>query len=111
MPLASPLVLYCDNISTINLASNPVLHSRTKHVEVDQHFFREKVTQKALVLAYVSSTDQLADCLTKPLVVSRFQELSTKLTVLPRPMSLRGDVKHVRVTFLVITLHVLLPFC
>ena len=39
-------VLWCDNVSTIALASNPVFHARTKHVEVDYHFIRERVLCK-----------------------------------------------------------------
>lgn len=38
--------LCCDNISAIALASNPVVHMRTKHIEVDYHFIREKVLRK-----------------------------------------------------------------
>lgn len=41
-----PLVLWCDNISAIALASNPIFHARTKHVEVDSHFIREKVLEQ-----------------------------------------------------------------
>ena len=37
------VALYCDNMSSIKLSSNPVFHARTKHIEVDYHFIREKV--------------------------------------------------------------------
>lgn len=69
-----------------------MLHSRSKHVEIDLHFVRERVAAGQLVLAFTSSDTQLADCLTKPLVAARFQALRTKLSVLPRPLSLRGNV-------------------
>ena len=36
------VVIYCDNISSILLANNPVYHARTKHIEVHYHFIREK---------------------------------------------------------------------
>lgn len=39
----SPPVLWCDNTSTLSLAANPVLHARSKHVEIDLHFVRDKV--------------------------------------------------------------------
>lgn len=41
-------ILWCDNMSAISLATNPVFHARTKHVEVDFHFVREKIGQKQL---------------------------------------------------------------
>ncbi|XP_062094387.1 uncharacterized mitochondrial protein AtMg00810-like [Humulus lupulus] len=94
LPLSAPPILYCDNISTLRLASNPVLHSRTKHVEIDQHFVCEKVARHAVQLAYALTAEQIVDCLTKPLVTARFQELRFKLTILPRPVRLRGDVKQ-----------------
>ncbi|XP_062102940.1 uncharacterized mitochondrial protein AtMg00810-like [Humulus lupulus] len=91
--LSSPPSMHCDNVSTLHLASNPVLHARTKHVEIDCHFVRERVRRNALSLVFTPSKEQLADCLTKPLVTSRFIDLRTKLTVLPSPLSLWGDVK------------------
>ena len=43
-------ILWCDNISALALASNPVFHARTKHIEVDYHFVREKVLRRDLLL-------------------------------------------------------------
>ncbi|XP_062085399.1 uncharacterized mitochondrial protein AtMg00810-like [Humulus lupulus] len=93
-PLWVPPMLHCDNMRTLHLASNPVLHARTKHVEIDYHFVRERVKSGHLQLCFTPSDNQVADCLTKPLVASRFQELRTKLTVLPSPVCLRGVVKQ-----------------
>uniref|UniRef100_A0A803PCL0 Uncharacterized protein n=1 Tax=Cannabis sativa TaxID=3483 RepID=A0A803PCL0_CANSA len=87
-PLLVPPTLHCDNISTLHLASNPALHARTKHVKIDNHFVRERVKQGLLRLCFTSSEDQVADCLTKPLISSRFQELRTKLTCFPTPRPL-----------------------
>lgn len=81
--------LYCDNTTAIALTSNPVFHSRTKHIAVDFHFVREKAQQKELTLRYVPSQHQLADQLTKPLPSPRFALLRDKLIVFP-PISLRG---------------------
>jgi hypothetical protein len=59
--------LWCDNIGATYLTSNPVFHGRTKHMEVDFHFVREQVARKAMEVRIISSKDQLADVLTKPL--------------------------------------------
>jgi transposase InsO family protein len=72
-------VLWCDNTSAISLASNPVFHARTKHVEIDYHFVREKVVRGDLAVQFISTTDQLADLLTKALPSPRYVTLSTKL--------------------------------
>eukprot|EP00250_Pteridium_aquilinum_P023347 c26699_g1_i1 orf=1-477(-) len=55
------VVIYCDNLSSIQLARNPVFHARTKHIEVHYHFIREKVLAGEIDLIYVSTEDQVAD--------------------------------------------------
>ena len=44
-PVSSPMKLYCDNKAAISIAHNPVQHDRTKHVEVDRHFIKEKIEE------------------------------------------------------------------
>jgi hypothetical protein len=53
----APVVIYCDNISSILLVNNPVYHARTKHIEVHYHFIREKVLAKEIDLIHVSTED------------------------------------------------------
>lgn len=71
--------IYCDNIGATYLAANPVFHSRMKHLALDYHFVRNHVQSGHLRVTHVSSADQLADALTKPLPRSRFNNLCIKI--------------------------------
>ena len=87
-----PIRLCCDNQSAIHLGKNPVHHERTKHVELDYHFTRDKVLEGLLELLYIPTTDQLADILTKSLASPQFYMLLSKLGVqsVDSTTSLRG---------------------
>ena len=65
--IQSPLVLWCDSMSTISLSTNLVIHSRTKHMELDLYFVREKVIAMELDVHLVPFADQVVDIITKPL--------------------------------------------
>ncbi|RVW19328.1 Retrovirus-related Pol polyprotein from transposon TNT 1-94 [Vitis vinifera] len=69
------MVVFCDNTSAINISKNPVLHSRTKHIDIRHHFIHDLVEDKVVSLEYVPTEGQIADILTKPLDVSRFESL------------------------------------
>ncbi|KAK6163824.1 hypothetical protein DH2020_000688 [Rehmannia glutinosa] len=71
--------IMCDNKSAIAITQNPVLHSRTKHIDVRYHFIRDHVEKKDITLEYISTDKQLADIFTKPLCESRFKELKHEL--------------------------------
>ena len=74
-----PMKLYCDNKSAINISHNPIQHNRTKHIEVDRHFIKEKLEEGEVCMSYGSSKHQLADILTKGLNSSIFHDLVFKL--------------------------------
>ncbi|KAK6119598.1 hypothetical protein DH2020_046661 [Rehmannia glutinosa] len=71
--------IMCDNTSAIAITQNPMLHSRTKHIDVRYHFIRDHVEKKDITLEYISTDKQLADIFTKPLCESRFEELKHEL--------------------------------
>ena len=71
--------LYCDNISALALASNPVHHSKLKHVEVDVHFTRDKVKDGSITLQFISTREQLADLFTKGLCSPQHSFLCSSL--------------------------------
>ena len=77
--VSNPMSLYCDNKVAINIVANPILHDRTKHIEVDKHFIREKLVNAEVCTPYVSSEEQLADIFTKGLHHVRHKDLCDKL--------------------------------
>jgi len=74
-----PINLYCDNKVTIQIAHNPVQHDRTKHVEIDRHFIKEKLDQKIICFPFVNYANQLADVLTKAVSNKDFYHMIGKL--------------------------------
>ncbi|CAN6698705.1 unnamed protein product [Malus baccata var. baccata] len=71
--------LYCENQAAREIANNPVQHDRTKHVEVDRHFIKEKLDVKLIDIPYVRSEEQLADVLTHAVSARVFQDSLDKL--------------------------------
>jgi ATP sulfurylase len=57
--------LYCDNKAAISIIHNLVQHDRTKHVEIDRHFIKEKLLEGIICTPYAKSREQLVDILTK----------------------------------------------
>jgi len=90
----APIVIYCDNTSSILLVNNPVYHARIKHIEVHYHFIREKVIAKEIDFIHVSIKDQVADIFTKALGTDKLKKVQQMLGVLEVDLSLRGNVEN-----------------
>jgi hypothetical protein len=77
----TPMKVYCDNKAAISIAHNPVLHDRTKHVEVDKHFIKEKIDSGEICMSYIPTKSQVADVLTKSLPKRQFDDMVCKLAM------------------------------
>jgi hypothetical protein len=73
--------LWCDNLGAKYLSSNPVFHARTKHIEVDYHFVRERVMRRLLQIDFVPTGDQVADGFTKAITVRQLENFKHNLNL------------------------------
>jgi len=90
LPTSTPR-LYSDNMGAVQLAANPVMHSRSKHFDLDLHFVRDYVQDKRLILLHLPVQFQVANILTKLVSGASFHNFKRKLRVLDLPtLSLRG---------------------
>ena len=69
------MTIMCDNNSTIKLSKNPVMHGRSKHIDVRFHFLRDLTKEGKIALIHCGSKDQIADIMTKPLKIEEFIKL------------------------------------
>ena len=74
-----PMKLYSDNKATISIAHNPIQNDRTKQIEIDCHFIKEKLEEGVICMFFVPSTQRIADILTKGLFKSNFELLTSTL--------------------------------
>jgi hypothetical protein len=73
--------LWCDNLGAKYLSSNPVFHARTKHIEVDYHFVRERVMKNLLQFDFIFTGDQIADGFTKAIPVRQLENFKHNLNL------------------------------
>ena len=66
-------IIYGDNQGAIALARNPQFHARTKHIDTQHHFVREKQHSGEVDLQYIPTDQQVADGLTKALSRDKFE--------------------------------------
>jgi hypothetical protein len=81
VPLTKSTLVYCDNVSTVYLSTNPIQHQRTKHVEIDLHFMREHVAIGDVRILHAPTTSQFTDIFTKGLTTSLFSEFWSSLNI------------------------------
>ena len=74
--------IFCDNTSAIAISNNPVLHSRTKHIDIRYHFIRDHILKGDIELHFIPTEYQLADIFTKPLDEPTFSRLKAELGML-----------------------------
>lgn len=81
IPLPTGPLLWCDNVSALALASNPLSHAQMKYIKVDYHFVCKKVFNQDILVDFIYSTEQIADLFTKDLSSAQFLDLKFKLMV------------------------------
>ena len=91
-PPSRATVVYCDNISAVYMSSNPVQHQRTKHIEIDLHFVRERVALGEIRVLHVPTSSQFADIFTKGLPTLIFLDFRSSLNVDEPHVSPTGGV-------------------
>ena len=74
--------IFCDNTSAIAISNNPVLHQRTKHIDIRYHFIRDHISNGEIELHFIPTEYQLADIFTKPLDEPTFTRLKAELGML-----------------------------
>jgi Reverse transcriptase (RNA-dependent DNA polymerase) len=77
-----PIMMYCDNKTAINIANNPVQHDKTKHVEIDRHFIKDKLDEGIVCMPFVRTKEKIADVFTKGLSITDFSNVIDKMSMI-----------------------------
>ena len=81
--ITTPMVIYCNDTSAINISKNLIIHTKDKHVAMKYHDLRELVQDKQVGMEYVNMKEQLADIFTKALSKDAHEYLRGKIRVIP----------------------------
>jgi hypothetical protein len=77
-----PTLIHCENQSCMKLTENHVFHDRSKHIEIKYHYIWDIVERRVVELQYISTDEQIANILTKPLLRMKYEYFRDKLGVL-----------------------------
>jgi hypothetical protein len=80
-----PIPIYCDNIRTISISKNLMMHSKMKHIPIRYHFLREQVSEKNIRVEYVGTKEQVAYIFTKSLPWEALEYIRQRLEVFSTP--------------------------
>ena len=89
-PIGQATIVYCDNISAVYMSGNQVQHRRTKHIEIDIHFVRDKVALGQVRVLHVPTSAQSVDIFTKGLATTPFQDIRFSLNVVEPTVDTAG---------------------
>jgi hypothetical protein len=84
-------LILCDNQRCIKMTENPVFHDKSKHIEIRYHYIRDMVQRGALNLQYISTDEQVADVLTKPLSRVKFEYFQDKLGIIRKDLPRKSE--------------------
>ena len=74
----NPIPIACDSQGAIAIIKNPEYHARTKHIDIQHHYVREKVEDRTVTFYYISTTEMIADILTKAVNKSQHERLTAR---------------------------------
>ena len=94
IPLKDPIAIFRDNKLAIHIATNPVFHERTKHIEMDCHIVRDKIQASLIHLLPIHNNNQITDVYTKALHPDPFNHMTSKLGLIDFCRPACGAVSH-----------------
>lgn len=88
------IIIYADNLGAIRLAENPVFHQRSKHIDIKYHYVQDTLRNGDLKIKHISTTDMIADVLTKGLPKKKHTDCINKTGMLPCVAKKVGTIRE-----------------